>query len=194
MRSRLATIFAATGLLLCFLLSKAEACSCKEFTPCEAFGYASAVFIGQMIDATEKVSERVVNGKTIITEAGLCTFSVEEAFKGVTGTEVKIFVVASTGCGMSFVRGVKYIIYANDRDSTGLSIGPCSPTTTVDYGKEHLEFLRNLPKEGVGGRLYGYIGVEKGYDKPDPLAGMTVIVKSDANQQFKAVTSSEGYY
>jgi hypothetical protein len=126
MRSRLATIFAATGLLLCFLLSKAEACSCKEFTPCEAFGYASAVFIGQMIDATEKVSERVVNGKTIITEAGLCTFSVEEAFKGVTGTEVKIFVAKDTYCGSGgLVHGIKYIVYARYETSTGLSVGGC---------------------------------------------------------------------
>jgi hypothetical protein len=150
-----------------------------------------------MTDATEKVSERVENGKTVVTEAGLCTFSVEEAFKGVTATELKIYVQnwKGTSCaGTGFVRGVKYIFYASYSASSGLSIGPCNPTRTLEYSKEALNFLRNLPKAGVGGRLYGQVGVEKGSGNPAPMAGITIIAKNEFNQEVKATTNTDGYY
>src|SRR5690349_4179825 len=112
--------------LLPFLLlpSPATACSCAESTPCQAFGYSSAVFVGRMLEGSEKVRDYTKDGKTISYEAGKVRFAVEEAFKGVNTTEITIYVLnlKGTSCeGTALGRGIRYLVYAGSMESVGLS-------------------------------------------------------------------------
>src|SRR5262245_54089157 len=82
---------------LCLIPTRPNACSCIELSPCEACGYSSAVFIGQMLEGTEKAAEYTREGKTTIYEAGAVRFAVQESFKGVSATQVTIFVLNMKG-------------------------------------------------------------------------------------------------
>jgi hypothetical protein len=198
MNIKLITLTACIALAGFLVPGDAKACSCANPTPCEAFGAASAVFIGRMINGTEKVEYKNHKSEQVSLEAGLVTFDVEESFKGVSATTIKIYVASmkGTSCGDYGLKpGAKYLVYANEY-SGALHTGVCSRTrqSDTDYAKEDFEFLRKLPKEGVGGRLYGQIGVEKGGGNPAPLAGITLVIENERQEQFKAITDSEGRY
>lgn len=188
--------------VLCFVFLRsdlAEACSCRELTPCEAFGYSSAVFVGRMLGGTEKVREYTKDGQTFSVEAGESRFAVEESFKGVAASEVAIHLLnmKGTSCeGMGpLVRGQRYLVYASYLDSVKmLAIGPCSPTKSIDYAKVDLEFLRRLPAEGTGGRIYGELGVEVGGGTPSPLPDVSIVVEDEAHVQHQAKTNKNGEY
>ena len=115
MKARVAVFASIVAALPGFFPHKASACSCAHPSPCEAFGYSSAVFVGQMIEGSDKVSERSQGGRTISYEAGKVRFSVQESFKGIFGTEVTIFVLdmKGTSCGgYGLGRGLTYVVYA----------------------------------------------------------------------------------
>lgn len=182
---------------LWLLPDKAVACSCIKRTPCENFGYSSAVFVGRMTEGTEKVSEVTKDSKTTLYEAGHVRFTVEESFKGVTSTEITIFVLNAKGTsceGTSLARGARYLVYAYSSERIGLSIGPCSPTKLVEEAKEDFEFLRNLPAPGVGGRLQGQVAVETGSREPTPLAGVTLIIEDENQQRIETKTNESGSF
>jgi hypothetical protein len=194
MNIKLITLFVCIVVSISVLSNEATACSCKMFTPCEAFGNASIVFIGRAMSGTDKRSSKNAKGETIEWETGTVTFSVEESFKNISVTQISINVTG--GCDpLGFTKGERYLVYAREYQGK-LVTGSCSRGGGVDstYTKEDMDFLHNLPKEGTGGRLYGQIGVEKGGEKPAPLAGITVIVENEMHEQFKAVTDSEGGY
>lgn len=184
-------------LVLLFLPHKSSACSCMQLTPCEAFASASAVFVGRMIEGTEKVSESTKDGKTISYEAGSVRFAVEESFKGVNTPEITIYVMnmKGTSCaGTSVGRGERYLVYAYSSNSRGLMVGACSATKLVERASEDLEFLRNLPAPGVGGRLYGRVSVEIRGSEPTPLADIPIIVEDITHQQRRIKTDRQGNY
>ena len=119
----------ATVVLLLIPTGGAYACSCLRVSPCEAFGSASVVFVGRMLEGSEKYREYTKDGVTVSLEAGQVRFAVEESFKGVTTTEITILAMNMTGTsceGMAaLARGGRYLVYAGDRQSGGLAIGPC---------------------------------------------------------------------
>jgi hypothetical protein len=186
----------AAFLILFTSTHQASACSCVEFSPCQAFGYSSAIFVGRMLGGTEKVRDYTENGKALSVESGQARFAVEESFKGVKGTEINIFILnlKGTSCGgYGLVKGERYLVYAHDTDSVGLSVGPCSPTKHLKYAKVDLEFLHHLPQNGVGGRLFGHVGVDLGGSNNPSLPGATITV-TDGQQAYQATTDSKGDY
>ena len=189
-------ITASAALLLCFS-GWASACSCAKVTACEAFGPASAVFVGRMLGGNKKVREYTKDGQTFSIEAGQARFTVEESFKGVTATEITVFLMnmKGTSCeGMAaLVRGERYLVYAH-LDSTGLAVGPCSATKPLADANADLEFLRNLPPSGKGGRLYGQVAVETGGGEPTPLAEVTLTIEDDAHNTTQIKTDRDGKF
>lgn len=198
MKASLFTLFATFSAILLVTTSSRAGCSCAEVSPCEAFGSASAVFVGRMLGGSEKVSEYTKYGQTFSVEAGQSRFAVEESFKGVAATEITVFLMdmKGTSCaGMAaLVRGQRYLVYAGYLDSVGLAVGPCSPTKRVETAKADLEFLRTLREPGTGGRIYGQVAVETGAREPTPLADVTVIVEDEAHSQLQVKTDRTGNF
>ena len=193
------SVIAIAALFVALLIPiDTQACSCARLTPCEAFGSASAVFVGRMLGGSEKYREYTKDGVTVSLEAGQVRFAVEESFKGVTATEITIQAMnmKGTSCeGMAaLARGTRYLVYADSLQSAGLGIGPCSATKPIDDAKEDLGFLRSLQPQGSGGRLYGQVAVETGTGKPTPLPAVTVVIEDEAKKQIEVKTDQGGNY
>ena len=193
------SVIAIAALFVALLIPKdGHACSCARLTPCEAFGSASAVFVGRMLGGSEKYREYTKDGMTVSLEAGQVRFAVEESFKGVTATEITIHAMnmKGTSCeGMAaLARGGRYLVYAENLQSVGLGIGPCSATKPIDDAKEDLGFLKSLQPQGSGGRLYGQVAVETGARQPTPLPGVTIVIEDEAQKRIEVTTDQEGKY
>jgi hypothetical protein len=179
---------------LSFPTSKTSACSCATFSPCEAFNYASTVFVGRMIEGTEKVMGGSKGGKTVAYEAGRVRLTVEEAFKNVATAEMTVMVPHTPMCsGMLFVRGEKYLVYANESDAE-LIVRVCSATKLYEDAKEDLEFLRNLPQPGVGGKIFGQVRLDSDAEEPPGLAEVEVLVENKEHQLTEVRTGIDGKY
>src|SRR5688572_23533652 len=144
--------------------ANATACPCAYSKPCDAFAEASAVFIGQVMEGSEKVKREDKTDGSASYVAGLVRFTVEEAFKGRVGAEVSISVLTGLeySCGPLYglVQGQKYVVYAYG-DLAKLSTGVCTRTSRLANATEDLQFLRNLPAEGTGGRLSGRLWADE---------------------------------
>jgi hypothetical protein len=120
----------------------------------------------------------------------------EEILKGRIGTEVRISVNShkNTSCGpYGLIRGEKYLVYAYG-DLAEWSTGFCTRTRLIPTADEDLQFLRNLPEEGTGGRLYGRVWADKNDGRHSPLGGVTILVKGADNESIKAITNSQGEF
>lgn len=172
--------------------SETLACQCApESTPCEAYGDASSVFIGQV--ASADVSTHVGYSSQY------CEIRVEEVFLGSIASTVRVS-SSSLLCGYEFERDKHYLIYTYGDCSDGKSffVTYCSRTRPLDAAAEDLEFLRSRP--GLkGGRIYGTIerldqidpskvGVTK-----HPAAGIRVRVQDDV-RSHDVVTNENGWY
>ena len=176
---------------------KANACVCENGAPCTSFADSSAVFIGKVIQGSETVDIRQETPNTKTYVAGIVRFTVEETFKGTLGAEVRVSVASNIGtsCGpYALAQGEKYLVYAYG-DSANLSTGVCTRTTKLAKANEDLEFLRNLPPAGSGGRLAGSIWADTGERRTTPLSGVTVIIRNVETQAIQqVVTNKEGIF
>lgn len=107
------------------------ACSCATCDPPFEFNRARAVFIGQMLGGTEKLSVKDRGGKSYAIEAGAVRFAVEESFKGKVAGEITIEIASmdGTSCGpYGLKRDEHYLVYAysSDKDEKSLYSGACA--------------------------------------------------------------------
>jgi hypothetical protein len=182
--------------ILFLLPTRADACRCANLPPCQAFTGASAVFIGRMIEGSEKVEMNYSADSKISYEAGTVRFAIEEIFKGSIGAEVRISVISAknTSCSpYGLIRGEKYLVYAYGPLAEWFTTG-CSRTRLITTADEDFQFLHNLPEQGTGGRLYGRVTANKNDMGLTPLAGVHIIVKGADNESIKAITNSQGEF
>lgn len=112
------------------------ACSCAMMpSPEEGFSNAQAVFSGEVIDIKENNGLLGGYGKTVL-------FAVKETWKGTNDAEVAITTGDGGGdCGVAFVVGQKYLVYANISDmyvEQSLSTTICSPTKELGAATKDL--------------------------------------------------------
>lgn len=209
------TLLLSLALAVCALAAAPEAyaCSCMSRRPvCDAFGGADAVFVGKVVGAAEQKTETEDDGTKITYDVGSIYFAVEEAFSGVkAGTRVTIR--SGTGgadCGYWFKRGERYLVYAYGDAKKGLHTNVCTRTSTLAAAAADLPFLRSLPPEGAGVRLYGAVikypfeardkgerrepAGEDGQPKAEGIAGITVTIEDAKGRQREVVTDAEGRY
>lgn len=161
----------------------ADACSCaRAGSPCEAFGGATAVFIGSVIS-----SEQVESGMNYVIRP-------EKTFKGSPGGLTLFFSCFECMCGWGykFSVGERYLVYAFYRDSSGMwGAGACGRTRPLAEANEDLEYLQSLP-EGSGGRLYGsFTGIDS--DRKVPLVGVLVTVEGESQSYTTTTDVNEQY-
>ena len=127
-------------IMLIVLINKplpVSACSCMMHPPVEeAFSNSHAVFSGKVIGINERIMG--ASGKSIL-------FEVNETWKGVSETEIKIMTGLHDGdCGLPFVVGQEYLVYAQLSDMYGknqLSSTICHRTTELGNAAEDIQIL-----------------------------------------------------
>src|SRR5262245_38785209 len=123
------------GPLVLTLLSFSEtayACICERPPlPCEAYWEVEAVFIGtakelSWIEFEEKHDDLVIKRKQPV-----FSFSVDRAFRGVSGAKVAVLTGMGDGdCGYRFKIGEQYLVYAyrDQQKKETLSTSICTRT------------------------------------------------------------------
>lgn len=161
-------LFARALVTMLLLSISAYGCQCMSGEkPCQAFGKASAVFVGTVTAA--KIAPKTLGGdrNEINWTPRTFEFSVEQSFLGVEGTEVEVATGMGGGdCGYGFVTGQRYLVYAyrsdkSDRPSTSI----CTNTKPYEQADEDLQFLGNLRSLAHGATLYGEVKRQLQYVK-----------------------------
>lgn len=147
--------------------AKAHACSCvAPRSPCDSYGTASAVFVGTVISG----------------ERGAFKFSVEQAYSGVSGTQVEVFTGIGGGdCGYHFETGRRYLVYAYlHKDKLGTNI--CTRTKPFEIAREDLAFLGRLSSAASGVTVSGEVryGDLKGKFVPSDA---TIVIEGKAQRK-----------
>lgn len=180
-----------------------NACSCMSERPvCEAFGSATTVFVGKAIGGKHRGSYKDNDGKASRYFGGEIYFEVQEVFSGVKGRK-RVTIHSGLGggdCGMGFLQQETYLIYAYGNTQEELSTGICSRTRLIAKANEDFAYLRTLPPEGTGARLYGEVTrTSKGKDaegnlKREGLFGIKLTIKNNSGENLTAETDQQGKY
>lgn len=186
------------GVVIVVLLASptANACTCgQNGPPCESYGTASAVFAGTVI--AERISERPKGERLKVDEIDwvprAVKFSVEQAFSGVTTTEVEVFTGRGGGdCGYGFRVGQRYLVYAHHyQDKLTTSI--CTRTRPFSQATEDLAFLGTLSSARPGVTIHGSI-IREDRPKDEPLSSDVLITIEGESQRKEVRPDAEGRY
>ena len=184
------------------------ACSCgRPAPPCQAYGEASAVFVGSVTDASVVSVEQEVyalgKGRDRIEyKEKVFRFSLEQVYKGVEGSQTQVQTGAALGgdCGYPFKNGERYLVYAYRDSKTGLlHTSICSRTAAVSKASDDLDFLRGLPDSALKTRISGTVRRytneydTTGFRTIQPLPSIRVIISSQG-KRYEAVTNDDGVY
>jgi len=183
------------GVVFVVLLANptANACTCAgSGLPCEDFGTAAAVFAGTVI--SERVSEppKKLERTEIDWVPRAVKFSVEQAYSGVTGTEIEVFTGRGGGdCGYPFGIGQRYLVYAY-RHQDKLSTSICTGTKLFKNATEDLAFLGTLSSARPGVTIHG--GISLGDKKNEPLSSDILITIEGESQRKEVRLDAQGRY
>lgn len=186
------------GIVIVVLLASpaANACTCAgNSPPCESFGTADAVFAGTVI--SERLSEQPK--KTDPNEVELdwvprgVKFSVEQAYSGVTGTEIEVFTGRGGGdCGVGFRTGQRYLVYAY-RYKDKLTTSICTRTRPFAQATEDLAFLGTLASARPGVTIHG--GIARPEDRQDEPLSSDILITIEGESQRKEIRpDTDGRY
>jgi hypothetical protein len=144
--TRLAQLSVLTALLLAFAPAPADACSCGRIdVPCERFWKAAAVFIGRVESIVRAPSPKPIFADRIV------TFSVVEAFRGITASQAVVRTPSGGGsCGYPFKQGHEYFVDAEILEGGVLRTGICSRTAPVSDAAIDIAFARQAMSTPLG--------------------------------------------
>ena len=180
--------------LMSFANNAFASCSrTQQGPPCQEYWEVDAVFIG--------VAHHVVNvpnntplaiGPYLRTTA---YFTIEEAFKGVSGTAL---VIDSQDCGYVFKEGERYLVYAyRNNQQLEVRVGR-TRTRPLSEAAEDLQYIRGLASAEPGSRIFGRVGMytykfkENNLDT-ELLQNIKVVLEGN-NQRQEVTTDSGGKY
>ena len=157
------------GIAIVFALASrdAMACSCMDpGTPCESYGKAAAVFVGTVtgVHENDPFKGKDLAERRKLSDSGASDwtpmaykFSVEQAYLGVTDSEIEIFTGRGAGdCGFRFETGQRYIVYAyRYKDKLNTSI--CTRTMPFSRATEDIAFLGTLSSAAPGVTISGTV-------------------------------------
>jgi Carboxypeptidase regulatory-like domain len=179
--------------LLTLSAGEALACSCAgTLTPCQAYGEASAVFVGTVIDSRTTTIKR----GNYDSQRRAVRLSVDSPFRGVEGAEVEVQTGLGGGdCGFRFVQTQQYLVYAYEHEGK-LSTGICTRTRPISKAAEDLHYIQELatakPGATISGEVVRYNRTEQGGLDNQPLAGITVTIDGQTKKEIK--TDTKGQY
>ena len=202
MRARVLSSMVLPVLLLLLLATRVEACSCAgPGSPCQAFGGASAVFVGVVSGVTTTPRGKSGEAAEVDWTPRVFKFVVEQPFLGVEGTEVEVATGMGGGdCGYGFRQGERYLVYAyrnakNDRLVTSI----CTRTKPYEKADEDIEYLRSLSSRAPGVTIQGEVvrqrqSVKKGNSEPvGGLASAALVIEGEG-ERHELRTDAKGRY
>ena len=166
----------------------------QQGPPCLEFWRTEAVFIGL---ATRVVQTPNTTGLALGPYVRTTVyFSIEEAFKGVSGA---VIVINLDHCGYLFKENERYLVYAyRNRNNNELDVRAGNTRTRpLAEAGEDLEYIRVLSAAAPGSRVFGKVvlhdhNLKAGY-KAELLQDTKVTLEGN-NQRQEVVTDSEGRY
>ena len=184
------------------------ACSCiSAGPPCQAAWNESVVFVGTVVELSRDT--RQPDRKATVEVNGFlgthAIFEVAEGFIGIEGLRKQVEVRTGMGggdCGYSFQRGEKYVVYASESKDGTLVTSICSRTMHEDRAQADLAYLRQLPKAGPLGYIYGIVadgGAPAHFDKAlgtwqqSDIGGATVTL-AGPGRRAQMVTGDDGAF
>ena len=184
----------ASALCLTAFATQAIACQCVgPQRPCEAYGDASAVFVGTVTFIT---STKVKEYGSEFTKR-LVRLHVDRAIKNVDTADVEF----TTGwgdadCGFPFRLGGQYMVYAHGEKGK-LSTSICTRTGVFANASSDLEYIEGLSKAAPGGTISGQVILRRAdYEYPNPLPPVkdAKILLKGPGKQLEQKTDAEGVY
>ena len=125
--------------------SSAEGCGCGGVAPSSrAFNYATAVFVGTVVEVTGGMPQPVV-----------ATFSVTKTYRGTVDQRVTVS-GDGTNCDIAFVKGVAYLVYAGEHGGS-LQTHKCTRTRPLSGAGEDVRYLDNVTTGRPQALVYGEV-------------------------------------
>ena len=179
------------ALWLPMFTSEAAACECGGGgRPCEDYWNASVVFVGGVtgsstVTLAEGTSQRLVH------------FRLNQAYKGIEGTEVQVITGLGGGdCGYGFRLGEKYLVYAFRNQDNKLHTSICTRTRPLSEAEEDLDYIRGISLAPRGSLIFGEVG-RLDRNSPDgrlkPVEGATIVIEGQS-KRVEVITDSKGQY
>lgn len=185
------------SLFLLLLLGGVErifACSCvRDTTTCQRYGYSDAIFVGRAVEI-----KRVRTADSPQLEEEFTVFEAEEMFLGAKKERFSVRNKTGSSCDVEFTPGETYLIFAKGNAKRGFDTALCSGNTPIGYAAELLADLRELPKAGTGGRLYGRTteSVRQRAEGSVPMPGVKIKIQEIGGRKkiYNVSTDREGNY
>jgi hypothetical protein len=178
----------------------AAACSCAEVgSPCRGLGLAQAVFVGRVTAVTDVAHsdvERAMPDPVAYRWPRRFTVEVTQQFSGTPVSKAEVFTGAGDAdCGVNFVVGETYLIYASQTAQGDLVATICSRTRLLSAAAEDLSFFRSFAASpAINGRLTGTVTVsDTALGRNTPLSNMRVVA-GDGRRTITAVTDANGRF
>lgn len=170
----------------------ALACSCLQSAPCQAYGEASAVFVGTVIDSRIVTTKRDKYQRS----RRAVRLSVDTPFRGIRGSEVEITTGMGGGdCGFGFVPNEKYLVYASEHEGK-LYTGICSRTRSISRAAEDLSYIRGVktakPGATISGKVVRSQRSKNGRYESLPFADVKIMMAGQTKREIK--TDRTGYF
>lgn len=170
------------------------ACSCvANISTCQRYSSSALIFIGKAIDVVKDAAGGETYGNKEST-----VFEVEEMFLGAGKKQFTVKNKSGSSCDISFEHGKTYLIFADGDEKTGFDTGYCSGNKLISGAGEMLDELRDLPKAGSGGKLYGQVteSLKKRDEQYVPMPGVKIKIQEVGGKRkiYNVVTDKEGKY
>ena len=192
---------AGTLLLFCaYFLNEVHACTCIDYGPptCSLFARADAVFVGKIARITSAMGDNDASvqlggvGSISSRGSGLIWvhFTLEHAFKGVSGKIIKALTYRGTSCDLSVKEGQRWLIFAHrDNETSNLSFGACGGNGAIERTSSLIAELEKLSRHSGPISIRGRVAEEQFNNVKGAKA---VITGNGLN--LETVTDDEGSY
>lgn len=173
---------------LTFSTTPVLACTCEVYgTPvCAVYWGSEAVFVGQLRAITPPPADRSPGTMP----NAMLHFIVEQPFRGITTATVDVETFYGTTCDLGFVKGKRYLIYAErDSETKQLFAGPCNRNTELENAVEDLNYIRSLKEQGVAESIAGRVTRMK----YEAIPGAKIEVRNE-NKNFETASDKDGSF
>src|ERR1043166_7524676 len=173
-------LMAGTLLLVCaYFFNEVHACTCLDYgaPTCSLFARADAVFVGKVERITSAMGDNDASvqlgdvGSISSRGSGLIWvhFTLEHAFKGVSGKIIKALTYRGTSCDLGVKEGQRWLIFAHrDNETSNLSFGACGRNGVIEKTSSLIAELEKLSRHSGPISIRGRVAEEQRSEEQTP--------------------------